>query len=171
MAKLDGNPRLTPHVLERASLDDESPEHKAIEVLLKGPEIRIDPPYFDKDGHERSKARFAWWNADARTIEEATVIPPGVTSTAPQKQADGSVTKGEPWVFANPDAPVTERPVEPYPADATPVLFGHYWREGAPELMADNAACTDYSACKNGELVAYRWSGERELSESQFEGV
>jgi hypothetical protein len=37
--------------------------------------------------------------------------------------------------------------------------------------MANNVACLDYSVAKGGNLVAYRWSGEKELTEKNFEFV
>ena len=36
-----------------------TPEFEAVETLFKGQEIPIDPPYHDKDGLHRDKARFA----------------------------------------------------------------------------------------------------------------
>ena len=44
---------------------------------------------------------------------------------------------------------------EPYPADAKPVFFGQYWPTGEIVLQAPNALCLDYSAGKEGPLVAY----------------
>lgn len=162
MAALGDNSTLTHDVLRQSSIKG-TPEHEAIEILLKGPEIPIDPPYYDKDGHLRDMARFAWWKADATTVQEATVIPSGVTATQPVTNEPT-----EEWAFAEPDAPVSHRPVEPYPTEADPVIFGHYWRVGVPETVAPSAACVDYSACKRGDLVAYRWSGESELKQSSF---
>ena len=52
-----------------------------------------------------------------------------------------------------------------YPASAKPVFFGHYWLTGEPVLQSPNALCLDYSAGKDGPLVAYRWEdGEEALS-------
>ena len=43
-----------------------------------------------------------------------------------------------------------------------PLLFvGHYWRRGRPGPIRDNLACLDYSAVKNGKLVAYRLDQKR----------
>ena len=134
-----------------------SPEYEAIEVLLKGPELRIEPPYFDKDGNRRPKARFKWWKPGASTVMDAIVMQPNVTAE------DGSE-----WSLDDPDAPVLP-PVEPYPDDAPPVLFGHYWRTGSPGTPeSSNIACTDFSACKGGLLAAYRWSGEQTLVADNF---
>ena len=52
-----------------------------------------------------------------------------------------------------------------------PVLFGHYWRTGTPAHLEDwtaRTACLDFSAVRDGDLTAYRWSGEAELREENF---
>jgi hypothetical protein len=57
-----------------------------------------------------------------------------------------------------------------YPADAPPVFFGHYWmpadQEKAP--MRDNIACLDFSAAREGPMMAYRWNGEQKLIADSF---
>ncbi|MGM0521717.1 MAG: metallophosphoesterase [Pseudomonadota bacterium] len=55
-----------------------------------------------------------------------------------------------------------------YGSDEPPLFIGHYWCEGIPALPTANIACLDYSAVKYGRLVAYRWSGETELSADHF---
>lgn len=56
-----------------------------------------------------------------------------------------------------------------YPSDAPPVFFGHYWMEDKrPIIQSDNIICLDYSVAKGGSLVAYRWSGELQLSADNF---
>lgn len=55
-----------------------------------------------------------------------------------------------------------------YGADQPPLFIGHYWCEGIPALPTHNIACLDYSAVKYGRLVAYRWSGEVQLSADNF---
>lgn len=167
-AKLADGSTLTDDVLHAAVVKG-TPEYHAIEVLLKGPEIPIDPPYHDKDGHHREHARYAWWRPDAKTMFDAIEVPSGLTAHV---DGEGPGTNGPAWELAAPDAPITERPVDPYPADAPPVLFGHYWRTGTPhEPESPNVACTDFSACKGGDLVAYRWSGESTLSKANFDWV
>jgi hypothetical protein len=57
----------------------------------------------------------------------------------------------------------------PYPADAKPVFIGHYWLSATrPALLAANVACLDYSVAKGGFLCAYRWDGERKLTNEHF---
>ena len=49
-----------------------------------------------------------------------------------------------------------------------PVFVGHYWMKGQPALQAAQVACVDYSAAKEGPLVAYRWQGEPVLQAAHF---
>jgi hypothetical protein len=49
------------------------------------------------------------------------------------------------------------------PYEGPPVLFGHYWFTGRPEVISPRFACVDYSVANGGPLVAYRWDGESEL--------
>ena len=44
-----------------------------------------------------------------------------------------------------------------YQKDEKPLFVGHYWRKGKPRLICSNIACLDYSAVKQGKLVAYRF--------------
>lgn len=67
-----------------------------------------------------------------------------------------------------PDIPLPADPrLAPYEGPL-PVLFGHYWFSGKPETMAGKFACVDYSAGRDGPLVAYRWEGETESLNANF---
>lgn len=140
--------------LVHAASDPGSPAWAAIEHLLKGPEVPISPPYLDKGGHRRERARFQWWLPNADRLDVGALIPSGTTTM------DG---KPYPPLPATPITP----PVAPY-RDSVPVLYGHYWASGTPTLTSPVTACVDYSAGKGGELVAYRWSGELILDDSNF---
>ena len=74
MALVDDHPYLTDDVLVGASMWGTA-EFWAIEVLLKGPDVPIEPGYFDKDGHFRDRARHAWWKSDPETALDLLVIP------------------------------------------------------------------------------------------------
>ncbi|MBK9180510.1 MAG: metallophosphoesterase [Acidimicrobiales bacterium] len=132
--------------------------HQAIEHVLKGPEVSMGGAYyFDKDGHPRTKARAAWWNPDAKTLQAAALLPGGTRlHDADDQPAD-----------ALPDRQLADGEVPRY-TDAVPVVFGHYWFTGTPVLQGDRAACVDYSAGKGGPLVAYRWDAEPVLDASRF---
>jgi hypothetical protein len=62
------------------------------------------------------------------------------------------------------DLPEVELPIDFRYMESTPVLFGHYWLDGEPTITFSNAACLDFSVARKGYLTAYRWSGERMLS-------
>jgi hypothetical protein len=55
-----------------------------------------------------------------------------------------------------------------HPYSGVPVLFGHYWFTGKPEVISPQFACLDYSVAKDGPLVAYRWDGETGLSSDKL---
>ncbi|MBS1690644.1 MAG: metallophosphoesterase [Actinobacteria bacterium] len=161
-AALDGNRFSTDDELVRASTKDD-PLHAAVETLLKGPEISLSdhgqPSYRDKDGHPRAYARIRWWAENATTLSEVALL-------------DGKLTTAEGQPYPDlPDVPVgADSRAYIYDGDV-PVLFGHYWRSGAPEHLEDWTArtgCQDFSAVKGGDLTAYRWSGETELREENF---
>lgn len=128
------------------------PLYDAIEILLKGPELSLtdhgQPPYLDKDGHERGSARLRWWSAGASLRELAEM-----TSTF-------TTVEGERYPEL-PSIPIANDD-HVYRGDV-PVVYGHYWRTGTPEHgldWTDRTACVDFSAVKGGALTAYRWSGE-----------
>jgi len=55
-----------------------------------------------------------------------------------------------------------------YSPEEPPVFLGHYWFSGGPRRLAENVACVDYSVARGGKLVAYRWSGENIIEDSNF---
>lgn len=130
------------------------PEHRAVENVLKGPELAMPKGHLfhDKEGIARRTVRVRWWD-----IPEAAQV--------------SHLAMPEPF-----EAPGDARTkdllrVPSYGADEPPVFFGHYWlpaaRVKAP--LAPNIACLDYSAAfGDAPLVAYRWDGERALSAGKF---
>ncbi|WP_046245720.1 metallophosphoesterase [Hymenobacter terrenus] len=138
--------RVTPDFLLAASRIG-SAEFTAIEVTLKGHEAALPSGhhFFDKDGHRRTMVRTAWWlNPAAATYRNYYL-------ESIEALADQAVD-----LAALPDAS--------YYQDETPVFFGHYWLHGQPVLLTPHSVCLDYSVAKGGELVAYRWHGEQELT-------
>jgi hypothetical protein len=132
-----------------------SAEYDALEVVLKGPEVRLPDgiAYYDKDGHSRTKARVRWWDPTADTLRRGTLIPPG------SRDADG-----------NPFPPLPDVGYRHEVAcpDDVPVIVGHYWEQVPGHLWSPKVACVDYSVAKSGPLVAYRWSGETELDVDRY---
>ena len=139
-----------------------SPEHRAIETLLKGPELDLKKygqrSFRDKDGHLRHEARIRWWNARAETLRELVEIPPRA-----------STQNGRPYGKL-PKTKCVAGAIYDY-HDNTPVFYGHYWRKWAPKHGQDwtaNSVCVDFSAVKKGPLVAYRWSSGEEISPDHY---
>lgn len=126
-----------------------SAAYRDCEIILKGPEITLPDGvwYRDAQGSKRTKTRTRWWDATATTIRAACVE----TSIAEQ---------------------LPETPVPPESVIALdelkPVLFGHYWMEGAPFLLGSARTCLDFSIAKGGVLCAYRFDGERRLDASKL---
>ncbi|MGG7643915.1 metallophosphoesterase [Rhodovulum sp. YNF3179] len=120
--------------------------HGLVETTTKGPESELPEGYsfVDEGGNLRREVRLQWWNGDARTWRDMALSVP------------------DPTELPNLDLPAHIRP-SVYAEDAHPVFFGHYWLSGEPEQQSRNALCLDYSAGKDGPLVAYRTSelGER----------
>lgn len=152
---------LTPELLIEANISG-TDAYKAVEVILKGPEAQLDDyTYNDKDGHTRGYGRFTWWNPDATTLRTGVRI-------------------ASDWQIFDPDRnPIDHLPNTPLPGwlaaitptdpNRTPVCFGHYWFLTGTDnqdlqVINNKAACVDFSAVKGGPLVAYRWSGEPELT-------
>jgi hypothetical protein len=130
-----------------------SPLYAAIEDVLKGKEMRLPPgvAYQDKDGHERNTMRIKWYESPAGHSYEsyALTVDAGLPNTLLSEELHSQIV--------------------PYPSSAPPVFFGHYWLQSErPTILAPNVACLDYSVAKGGMLVAYRWDGERVLSDHGF---
>jgi len=129
---------ITKEILLQAHIPHSYEEH-VFQVVLKGKELTLpDGHYFlDKEGHARTECRTKWWldPADTTLGQYLMHAPPTVT-----------------------DLPVLPGPDDiPYPPDAPPVFFGHYWLDPVtPVRQAPNACCLDYSVAKDGMLVAYR---------------
>ncbi|MCA9094315.1 MAG: metallophosphoesterase [Planctomycetaceae bacterium] len=123
-----------------------------VEVLLKGKEAKLPQgmSFTDKDGHERHDIRIRWFVDPAHQTFDSYSMTAGIGI----------------------DSPITPEVIEaadPYPRDAKPVFFGHYWLKAErPELLAPNVACVDYSVAKGGFLCAYRWEGEQQLRNENF---
>ncbi|QEG40906.1 metallophosphoesterase [Roseimaritima ulvae] len=125
--------------------------HKAVEEVLKGPELLLPEglSIVDKAAHRRNTMRIKWYET-----------PAGGTYRDYHLGSDQV-----------PDAAINQDSVQGmtgYPSDSPPVFVGHYWLTGTPKPLATNVACTDYSVAKGGKLVAYRWDGEAVLSADKF---
>lgn len=150
---LDGK-RITDAGFLRVSASSGTPENRAIETVLKGPEVPATEGnlYRDKEGTYRHTIRSRWWSMSYGLTIGDIAMPPGVMIDAMCLD------------------PVTLSGLPNYGAGEPPVFFGHYWLQddSAKEPLAPNIACLDYSAGLTGPLVAYRWDGERQLSAAKY---
>lgn len=135
------------------SLRKGSGAYRIMEGVTKGLELGLPagPCFTDHAGIERSDVRVRWWDAEALTYRRAAMVPesylPGIPDTAiPAEVALGVV--GD-----------------------TPTFLGHYWLTGTPRIQNRKTAVLDYSAAKDGPLVAYRWDGEADLDDRNFVAV
>lgn len=105
---------------------------------------------FDDDGRPHRSFRMKWWdNPEGKTFKEislesrfelpAYTIPPEIVK------------------FRN-----------PYPENDPIVFFGHYSMVEGFGILKDNVCCVDSGVSRTGKLLAYRWSGELKLNESNF---
>jgi Calcineurin-like phosphoesterase len=124
--------------------------YEALEVVCKGPEVALPAgiSFADKGGKVRHEVRVRWWQEDLSTYRKAAIGPPDDMAMIPD------VALPEEW--------------KAHPYSGPPVLFGHYWFTGKPEVISPRFACLDYSVANGGPLVAYRWDGESELSSDKL---
>ncbi|MGE2736063.1 metallophosphoesterase [Mycolicibacterium vaccae] len=160
--ELGGDRFTTVEQLARASTKGD-PLYKAVETLLKGPEISLvdhdQQPYRDKDGHLRRQARLCWWRADAATLRGLAEMGSNFTTDAGERYPE------------LPDLEVSAEHRSYVYTHPVPVFYGHYWRSGQPRHQhdwTDYTACVDFSAVKSGALVAYRWSGESRIQPQNY---
>lgn len=118
---------------------------KLIAELLDSPGVSLAELIFfiDKDKYRRSEIRVKWWLKEAGTYRDFAIVPADVLAGPP-------------------DLPLESHQFVPYPSQAHPVFFGHYWLRGDPGLQCANVACLDYSVAEEGgALVCYRTLGGR----------
>jgi hypothetical protein len=125
-------------------------EFAALETVCKGPEVKLPPgiSFNDKGGKVRHEVRVRWWQDDLSTYRKAAIGPPGDMKIIPNEPMPAE------W--------------QSHPYAGPPVIFGHYWFTGTPEVISAKFVCVDYSAAKDGPLVAYRWDGETALSSDKL---
>jgi hypothetical protein len=129
------------------------PVYEALEVVCKGPEVPLPDGFSfqDQEGKVRREVRVRWWQADLSTYREAAIGPAGDRAMIP-------------------DVPLPEE-WKGHAYSGPPVLFGHYWFAGTPEVISPQFACVDWSVANRGPLVAYRWDGETELRSEKLAWV
>lgn len=129
----------------------------AVENLLKGIEHSLPQgvSFVDHKGKERTEVRISWWQTSAQSLADIAHIP------VPQQNQQAISALAKMNIAAETLTALAYQ-------GSCPVFFGHYWLSGTPQILTPNSACVDYSAGRNGPLVAYRWSGETMLSNANF---
>ncbi|WP_369602068.1 metallophosphoesterase [Hahella sp. SMD15-11] len=127
---------------------------KVMDRLLRGTDLRLPEGFVIKggDGYTRNAFRTRFWASNPRTYQDVVFQPDGL----PEPLRNRLLTQEEKSRLLS------------YPESAPPVFVGHYWLSGTPRLLRSNVACVDYSAVKYGKLVAYRFNGEKTLTNDHF---
>lgn len=130
-----------PEEMYISASNEDNLHYQYIENVVKALEQKLPSGviFKDKDDNPRSAIRIKWWSTEEPTYKNLAL-------TVPEKS-----------MADIPDEIIAD--VYFYNGDK-PVFFGHYWMEGKPTIQSDKVACTDYSAGKGGNLIAYRWNGE-----------
>jgi hypothetical protein len=134
---------------------------RAVELLLKGPELNLPNPLPDPEGTRRDRFRIRWFEPFRRqSIRDYWMGPAHSIRT---EVGDSQDERRRETLEATPSA----RAVENAPADVLagydrrerPVFFGHYGlRAVEMPTIGSNWACLDYSAFNDrGALAAYRF--------------
>lgn len=145
---LNGNKTIPDSMYATASTKGHQ-HYQYIENVVKALEQELPDgtSFSDKDENPRTAIRVKWWSSELPTYRNlALTVPIESMSSIPETLID--------------DVYLYE--------DDKPVFFGHYWMKGIPLIQSDKVVCTDYSAGKGGQLVAYRWSGESKLKVENF---
>jgi hypothetical protein len=139
----------------RASVDKSSPAYRAVEHVLKGPELDLPEGkfYVVHDHVRRNRIRARWWGVPDGPVPVGSLAMPAPIGIEDEVSAEKL------------------RELPNYGPGEPPVFFGHYWlpSEWPKAPLAPNLASLDYSAAfGDAPLVAYRWDGERILSNGKF---
>lgn len=142
--------QLLPEAWE-ASAREGSEAYEAIETLLKGLEIPLENGHYflDKDGNKRTDIRAKWWETESLTYRDLAMVPGSEVEKIPHDPVEAHILPGY--------------------DGKKPVFVGHYWMKGEPAPLNEHVACLDYSvAGERGKLCAYRFDGEKVLTNSGF---
>jgi Calcineurin-like phosphoesterase len=130
--------------------EQESMLVRARKLLTCGLELPLPEGRFilDKSGHRHEEVRVANWRDWAKEFHEVALVPPGQEAQL----------AGMEW-----PAELVISKIE-----GSPIFVGHHWFQGHPKIESSKLACLDWSAAKEGPLVAYRWDGEQQLSNDKL---
>ncbi len=148
--------RIDEHFLQ-ASCERDSFARQVLDRLLRGTDMALPHgmTLTGSDGFTRAFFRTKFWEEDPQTLGDVVFQPDGL----PDEIAEMPLSAEQ------------RADLLVYPASEPPLFVGHYWQTGKPAPIRPNLACLDYSAVKYGQLVAYRFDGERHLSRDKFVAV
>ena len=128
--------------------------HIIVERLLKGTDMILPEGHsiVGSDGVERDRFRTSFWSKAPETYGDVLFQPDKLPESLMQKPLTGKERKR----------------LLTYAEEEKPLFVGHYWCKGQPKIINHNIACLDYSAVKNGLLVAYRINTENRLTNDSF---
>lgn len=115
-------------------------------MLTCGLELKLpDGQYVeDKEGIKHDDLRIARWRYGAKRLNEVALVASSLNHRFDDIELKGVIELSEP--------------------KGSPIFIGHHWFSGQPLIESPKLACLDWSAAKDGPLVAYRWDGELELT-------
>ncbi len=133
------------------SFDRNTYEYLVIDQILKGVEIDLPKGLVveDKEGIKRKRMRIKWWLPDANWTYKDIAFADHQCDNEEQIEFDGEL-------FFH------------YSHHEKPLFIGHYWRSGHPMLLTQNICCLDYGIARGNKLVAYRFDGEKILTNEKF---
>lgn len=137
-----------PHQRRTVELARTMVEDGAALAVMGNHEFNAIAWYLPDPEYDGKHLRTRWSRPDARTYREAALLPPELAAALHEAPLPGYART--------------------HPPTDKPVFFGHYWLTGEPAPLDETVACVDYSAGKDGPLVAYRWDGEQRLLARNF---
>ena len=149
----DGRVLLDDDFLAQSMLPATEP-NRIVERLLKGTEMELPEgqSLVGSDGVRRTRFRTKFWSQSPMTYGDVVFQPDGLPDE----------------LFHQPLTDEERNRLLLYGGDQKALLVGHYWCQGEPNIIRKNLACLDYSAVKNGLLVAYRMGQVPQLSNDNF---
>ncbi len=136
------------------SLHPKTDANRIVERLLKGTDLALPDGHSitGSDGIRRDRFRTKFWCQKPLTYADVIFQPDRLPDSLMQRPLS---SQDKARLLA-------------YPEASKALFFGHYWCQGSPSVIRNNLACLDYSAVKNGLLVAYRMGKEDKLSNDNF---
>jgi len=148
-AAMDGDGALDQEFLI-ASYRKRSTPWQAMECVTKGCEIRLPDGSSFRDHNDvtRKDIRVRWWDASVTGYRRAALVPDSERERIPDLPLPADLELGA--------------------VSDVPTFVGHYWLSGTPGVQNPTTAVLDYGAAIKGPLVAYRWEGEKALSNDKL---